>query len=315
THHNADGRKRFGEFVGAHLTSFGQTATKSGEGDSASIEVTAEVGQTIVVEAVDADDKPTKWKAADYQPRTHWSEWEDVLPETTAEVDTELSYAIFPYVALEVGKEYLVNYNGVEYVVSNATNPTDGMFMMGNVGAMDESFPNTGEPFILGIDDGTVSGDPCIVAIPLDGSATVTLSVSEEKYHTIPKEYVPKPYYVYDITKDQFEYDNDGGFYRAILTEIPVALLEAMYLRMPIYMRVIDTSLTLPKEYMASATWGGAGIDYLWSIVDKASETIPVDGSMTIMDIRLSAHLSDAIKSFTEYFVSFTTTVDEETTE
>jgi lysophospholipase L1-like esterase len=30
THHNADGRKRFGEFIGAHLTSFGQTAPVKG---------------------------------------------------------------------------------------------------------------------------------------------------------------------------------------------------------------------------------------------------------------------------------------------
>lgn len=37
-----------------------------GSGGSASIDVTASVGQTIVVEEVDATGKPTKWKAADF---------------------------------------------------------------------------------------------------------------------------------------------------------------------------------------------------------------------------------------------------------
>ena len=40
----------------------------------ASIDVTAEVGQTIIVKEVDINNKPTKWEATDYQPRTHWKE-------------------------------------------------------------------------------------------------------------------------------------------------------------------------------------------------------------------------------------------------
>lgn len=66
THHNIDGRKRFGEYIGAKLISEGDTfrSTDTGSG-SASIDVTASVGQTIVVEEVDANGKPTKWKAID----------------------------------------------------------------------------------------------------------------------------------------------------------------------------------------------------------------------------------------------------------
>jgi hypothetical protein len=37
-------------------------------GGGSSIDVTAEVGQTIVVEEVDGNGKPTKWKAAEYPP-------------------------------------------------------------------------------------------------------------------------------------------------------------------------------------------------------------------------------------------------------
>jgi hypothetical protein len=33
---------------------------------------------------------------------------------------------------------------------------------------------------------------------------------------------------------------------------------------------------------------------------------------MTIMDIRLSAHISEALDSFNEYFVRFATTFDDE---
>jgi hypothetical protein len=271
-----------------------------------SIDVTAEGGQTIGVEEVDAAGKPTKWRAADYQPRTHWSEDTVVLPESTVEADSETGVAFFPYVTLEVGKEYVVKYNGVEYIVTTIGGG-EGIVAMGNCSVLGEGIPATDEPFAIM----TISGDgeePITGCIPLDGSTSVTLSISEEKYHTIPREYVPKPYYVYDIAMDQFNYNTDQ--HRAILTEIPIALLEAMHLRMPIYMRVTDTSNQ--KEYMASATWGGMGIDYLWSIVDKASETIPVDGSMTIMDIRLSAHLSESLNSFNEYFVRFATTFDDE---
>ena len=47
-------------------------------------------------------------------------------------------------------------------------------------------------------------------------------------------------------------------------------------------------------------------------VVDKTSETFPVDGSMTMLDIRLSAHISNTLNSFTEYFVRFATTFDDE---
>lgn len=196
THHNADGRKRFGVFIGAKLTSFGQTATKSGEGGSASIEVTAEVGQTIIVEEVDAAGKPTKWRAADYQPRTHWSEWEEVLPDTTAEVDSEMGFAIidgvnFLFIA---GNSYKINYNGVEYICEAFEQ--EGAAGVGNYGLLTGT-GDTGEPFALStLDNG--DGSYTLGVIPLDGSTTVTLSIAEAVNIPIPRKYLTNalPYYI-----------------------------------------------------------------------------------------------------------------------
>lgn len=45
------------------------------------VDVTAEVGQTIIVKAVDENGKPTEWEAAEYQPRTHYDVPAKVLVE------------------------------------------------------------------------------------------------------------------------------------------------------------------------------------------------------------------------------------------
>lgn len=45
-----------------------------GGGSGSGVDVTADVGQTIIVKAVDGNGKPTAWEAVDYQPRTHWVE-------------------------------------------------------------------------------------------------------------------------------------------------------------------------------------------------------------------------------------------------
>lgn len=87
THHNVDGRKRFGEYIGAKLISDGDTfhSTDSETGGS-SIDVTAEVGQTIAVEEVDANGKPTKWTAVDF-PSGGDEEWVEIL-NTVTEAET-----------------------------------------------------------------------------------------------------------------------------------------------------------------------------------------------------------------------------------
>ena len=156
----------------------------------ASIDVTAEVGQTIIVKEVDANGKPTKWESADYQPRTHWSEPVEVLPETTCEVIEDIGAAMLPDMAISAGDNLTVKYNGTEYKCTCA-DMGDGMLSFGNYGVIDEENPvDTGEPFVAGKTD---SGDGTLiwVCIPLDGSATFTLSVIGEVHHTVPEKYLP----------------------------------------------------------------------------------------------------------------------------
>lgn len=87
----------------------------------AGIDVTAEVGQTIVVKEVDSNGKPTKWETAEYQPRTHWSEdvTADIVPETTFtpvyEAKIGCTIATLPAFELEADKAYTVIFDGVEY--------------------------------------------------------------------------------------------------------------------------------------------------------------------------------------------------------
>lgn len=167
-------------------------------GGGGSIDVTAEVGQTIVVEEVDGNGKPTKWKAAEYQPRTHWTENATILPETVVEVDPDAGMGLIPVdFTVEGGEKYTVKYNGVDYAVE-CTAVEDGMFM-GNIGSLGEGFeglPVTNDPFALmygaiGEDD---EGNQIYgwVIVPLDGSASVSLSVFGEVATKIPTKYLDK---------------------------------------------------------------------------------------------------------------------------
>lgn len=166
----------------------GNVSVEIPEGGGGSIDVTAEVGQTIVVEEVDDNGKPTKWKAAEYQPRTHWSEPVEVLPETTCEVIEDNGVAMLPDMAISAGDTLTVVFNGTEYICECAD--VDGSLAFGNWGAVQEEPTDTGEPFIVmhtWFDEST----KVWVAMALDGSATFTLSVMGEVHNTIPEKYLP----------------------------------------------------------------------------------------------------------------------------
>ena len=97
---------------------------------------TAEVGQTVVVKAVDENGKPTEWEAAELpaheqadwnqndetQPdyvknRTHyaWTETVDIVPEQTVYIDAGDSGDITMNYELTVGNTYSVHLNGETY--------------------------------------------------------------------------------------------------------------------------------------------------------------------------------------------------------
>ena len=212
--------------VADHVKSIGNGG--GGTGGGASIDVTAQEGQTIVVKEVDANGKPTAWEGADYQPRTHWSEVVTILPETTVEIDPEAGAGIIPYdFTVEGGKKYNVMYNGVEYADCECIYD-EGVHALGNAGAITEGLPVTNHPFFLahtpdgGMDE---NGNPIFiwVVVPLDGSTSVTMSIIENVNHTIPDKYIPENYY--EITVNA-EYVNKGVDYLAYdTTELVNALL------------------------------------------------------------------------------------------
>lgn len=125
----------------------------------------------------------------DLTDKPFYSETVEVLPETTVEIDPEMSAGFIPGEFTFVGgKKYTVKYNGVEYVTSCLE--MGGEFGLGNLGAIGETLPITEEPFCLAyVDMG--DGIMGLMVAALDGSASVTLSVIGEKVKQIEKKYLP----------------------------------------------------------------------------------------------------------------------------
>ena len=162
-------------------------------GGSASIDVTAEVGQTIIVKEVDKNGKPTKWESADYQPRTHWTEETEIFPETTVELTDGAWEGEAPN-NMEIGRTYKVIWNGTEYTCvakDGAIVDYAGAVVIGNTDAA-LGTGDTGEPFIIGTADGYG------IMMDMTGSASVTLSIVCEVATQIPQKYLTSafPYYI-----------------------------------------------------------------------------------------------------------------------
>lgn len=202
THHNVEGRKRFGEYIGSKLISGGDTfigadsVTGSGEsGDNFTfIDVTAKVGQTIVVDEVDANGKPTKWSAMDYQPRTHWQGEKVMLPETAFEgvplPNTIINAA--PLMGLTAGHTYIVNFDGINYTcvaekgVTQLGNTIYNVTYIGNPGMVGGAINDI--PFVCAdvLDYTPPMG--CVLVF-VNGMHTVSVTGVDET-NTIPDKYV-----------------------------------------------------------------------------------------------------------------------------
>lgn len=164
-------------------------------GGSASIDVTAQVGQTIIVKEVDASGKPTKWESADYQPRTHWTEEVVILPDTHLQfVDGQLEIPTqYAPITLNGGETYKIMWNGVEYSCICTEMYMDGArcLIVGNFSAASGT-GDTGEPFVI------IATEEVVAMMALDGSTSVTLSVKGTVFKPIPVQYVTNafPYYI-----------------------------------------------------------------------------------------------------------------------
>ena len=224
-----------------------------------SIDVTAEVGQTIIVKEVDENGKPTKWEAADYFDFIH-----EIIPLTTFTPLYEEGYGAYIYGfygelnasnGLEVGREYTVIFDGVKYVCTAKNAAAMGMSVIFIGNGMIAGLENTGEPFVLAstIVDGAVWDG--VAFLGFDGNShTVRLTTQK-----IPEKYLPTngaPYYI-DATA---EWDGDSGHDPTNYTfsNNPAEVAEAFTLGRTIILKVRLT--THPERFIAFYTLAGGTV-------------------------------------------------------
>lgn len=190
-----------------------------GNGGGSGVDVTASVGQTIVVEEVDANGKPTKWKAADFQEKICGEGIVELYNATlTGLAEGE---ALLEGFAMQAGETYYVTWNGVEYTrVCVGVPDAGGTCYIGNgvlVGLED-----TGEPFFImyGTEDGV---NFLAMALSTDGVDEATVVIKGTGYTPIPVEYVSNafPYYI--------EVMGDGSEDNPLVCNDTVANVEAIY--------------------------------------------------------------------------------------
>lgn len=165
--------------------------------EESGIDVTASVGQTIVAEEVDESGKPTKWKAADYQPRTHWSELVEMANETPTYIEDEMVFVYSTDWSPTVGETYVVNYNGTEYTCT--AGDFEGVPCIGNAGVVDFG-DDTGEPFFI-----VCYGD--LVSVDANGATEINVKISKVQYNTMPLPYLPQPVHWIDAVEVDGTYE------------------------------------------------------------------------------------------------------------
>ena len=221
------------------------------ESDSKNINVTATVGQTIIVKEVDENGKPTAWEAVDYQPRTHWSEEgsEDIIKELTFTpvLDEDLGAYLHPLAPFELveGRTYTVIFDGVSYTCTAFTGELGGLggIAIGNKVLLGE---NTGEPFCLGLigimlkvtSTGEIlqlNRDPMMITFDANEH---TVRVTEDKIvpHKIAEEYVTPSVFYVSIGVKNYETDE------IVLLTPWDDIIEAVYSGKVIYSRLVEDS-------------------------------------------------------------------------
>lgn len=179
------------------------------------INVTAEVGQTIVVKAVDENGTPTEWEAVDFpevatpdwnaaegepghvRNRTHYVETVELLNETINLEETETFSTVVPFIG---GNTYHVTYNGVNYTCI-ALDLGDAV-AIGNVSAMIGGV-DTGEPFIMVT--ATEDGETFTICMDLHGETEISVKIVGEQITPIPIKFLNNalPYYI-NVYADSF---------------------------------------------------------------------------------------------------------------
>lgn len=137
------------------------------------------------------------------------------LPETTPVFSEDMGvFVIMSGLDADmfiVGQSYTVNWNGTEYV-SQATVQNDGSMkaiILGDMVGATQGVPTTGEPFVVMILDAAAQAENGIAAmvIPIDGSASVTLSITGETLTPVDAKFLPNATIFVDV------YGTIGGTY------------------------------------------------------------------------------------------------------
>jgi hypothetical protein len=117
-----------------------------------------------------------------------------------------------------VGQSYTVNWNGTNYETRAQLSSDNGMnaIILGDMGAM-QGVPTTGEPFVVMILDAAAQAAMGIAAmvIPIDGSASVTLSIIGEILTPVDAKFLPNATVFVDV------YGTIGGTYANSDSEKP----------------------------------------------------------------------------------------------
>ena len=187
----ADAKKPLSAKQGVELLNLINSSSGSGGGSGVNLD-SAEVGQLIVVESVDADGKPVKWKAVD---RTHYKETigEDAEVISQRYIDFTGSTATLTGLGANIfqdGHTYKVNWNGTEYPCKAYL--SDGIVHLGN-GSLAGAPVATAEPFCI-----VGAGITCMVFKDTETAQSVKFkvdSVAEVVYHQIDPKYIKDMYY------------------------------------------------------------------------------------------------------------------------
>ena len=160
-------------------------------GTGSGVDVTAKPGQLIRVKSVDENGKPTAWEAVP------WGYTEGGMVEIPVagewnEIDEGQFAFVGASIGLEVGKTYIVNWDGTDYevtgkdlsVISGGQMP--GVFL-GNTVTMGGE--DTGEPF-MAIDSPSYTASQ-FMGIDFSVNHTFTIYHNAETIHPIPGKFLP----------------------------------------------------------------------------------------------------------------------------
>lgn len=205
------------------------------DGTKQSVEFAVPQGESVTPDYAAAEGEP-----GHILNRTHWVEkvgMVEILPDTTIEYNEDEGHmAYIPSLVLEVGKTYIVKWNGTEYtcVVQDvsAFMETEGAVALGDLS--DFGLNGNGEPFILLYLEGTLMAET-------DTTEPITISIKTDGkiVHKLDPKYLPDN--VPSIFNVDFDIDFSGSEVTATTT-IPFSVIYAKASDPNIIVRGIGTS-------------------------------------------------------------------------